>query len=180
MWQLQIEDDTFLQRSSGSRQAGFGKLSSVAHYIHDLASAKILIYHRQLSNNGEAIVYFFKCLSRVLGGHELSWQKEKIILIERLSAIDIFGDYVNKQASYFLSYTSYALACGVKDPKCLEGYGKHKLIRFREPPMIASGDTVQEEKHVEVAENKDTPPRQATEANIDKHTSSQQGRKRVH
>ena len=133
MWQLQIEDDTFLQRSSGSRQAGFGKLSSVTHYIHDLASAKILIYHRQLSNNGEAIVYFFKCLSRVLGGHELLWQKEKIILIERLSAIDIFGDYVNKQASrasYFLSYTSYALACGVNDPKCLEGYGKHKLIRF--------------------------------------------------
>ena len=71
----------------------------MAHYIHDLGSAKILIYHRQLSNNGEAIVYFFKCLSRVLGGHELSWQKEKIILIERLSAIDIFGDYVNKQAS---------------------------------------------------------------------------------
>ena len=110
-------------------------------------------------------------MSRVLGGHELSWQKEKIILIERLSTIDIFGDYVNKQASrasYFLSYTSYALACGVNDPKCLEGYGKHKLIRFREPPMIASCDTIQEEEHVEIAQDKDTPPRQAIEASIDK------------
>ena len=46
--------------------------------------------------------------------------------------------------------------------------------------MIASGDTVQEEKHVEIAENKDTPPRKATKASIDRHsTSSQQGRKRV-
>lgn len=101
---------------------------------------------------------FFKLLSKALGGHAITWQKEKIILIERCSAIDIFGYFENKQcsrAAYFLSYTSYALACGVTNPKCLEGYGKHKLIRYQEPPMITPAETI---------EDKGTTPRQSAEA----------------
>ena len=158
IWQLQIEDDKFLRRSSGSRITRFGKMSSLANYIHDLANAKIIIFHRQLSINGEALVYFFKLLSRALGGHAITWQKEKIILIERCSAINIFGYFPNKQcsrAAYFLSYTSYALACGVTNPKYLEDYGKHKLIRYREPPMITPAQTI---------EDKGTTPGQSVEA----------------
>ena len=44
----------------------------------------------------------------------------------------------------------------------------HKVSRATHDCI--GGDTVQEEKHVEVAENKDTPPRQAPEASIDKQT----------
>ena len=123
--------------------------------------AKIIIYHRQLSINGEALVFFFKLLTRALGGHAITWQKEKIILIERCSAINIFGYFANKQcsrAAYFLSYTSYALACGVTNPKCLEDYGKHKLIRYREPPMIKLAETI---------EDKGTTPRQSAEASTE-------------
>ena len=42
------------------------------------------------------------------------------------------------------------------------------LVRFQEPPMIASGNTIQEEEHVEIAEDKDTLPKQISEASIDK------------
>ena len=165
-------------------------MSILTHYIHDLANAKIIIFHRQLSINGEAIVYFFKLMTRALGGHAITWQKEKIILIERCFAINIFGYFLNKQcsrAAYFLSYTSYALACGVTNPKYLEDYGKHKLIRYREPPMITSAETIEDkctnpgqsaeaitqEQEVETqpAEETTTFPRQTRDATIAKEST---------
>ena len=138
---MDIEDESFLSRSKGSRVAGLGKMSSFAHFIADLCSAKLLIYHGTLSNNGEAILLFFKCMSEALGGHSLAWSAEKVILIEKRSAFHIFGYYSGKmcsRAGYFLSYTAYALAAGVKDPLMLEPYGKHKLIRYREPALLGS------------------------------------------
>ena len=93
-----------------------------------------------MSNNGEAIL-FFKCTSEALGGHSLAWSTDKVILIEKRYAFHIFGYYSGKmcsRAGYFLSYTAYALAAGVKDPSMLEPYGKHKLIRNREPALLGS------------------------------------------
>ena len=75
---------------------------------------------------------------RGLGGHSLAWSVEKVILIEKRSAFHIFGYYSGKmcsRAGYFLSYTAYVLATGVKDPL---SYGKHKLIRNREPALLGS------------------------------------------
>ena len=75
------------------------------------------------------------------GGHSLAWSAEKVILIEKRSALHIFGYYSGKmcsRAGYFLSYTAYALAAGVKDPLMLEPYGKHRLIRNREPAPLGS------------------------------------------
>ena len=130
--QLDIEDETFLSRSKGSRVAGLGKLSSLSHFIANLCNAKLLIYHGTMSNNGKAIILFFKCLSEALGGHSLAWSIDKVILIEKRYALHIFGYYSEKQCSragYFLSYTPYALTASVKDPLRLEPYGKHKLIQ---------------------------------------------------
>ena len=45
-----------------------GKMSSFAHFITDLCFAKLLIYHGTLSNNGEAMLLFFKCMLGALGG----------------------------------------------------------------------------------------------------------------
>ena len=42
------------------------------------------------------------------------------------------------RAGYFLSYTAYVLAAGVKDPLMLKPYGKHKPIRNREPAILGS------------------------------------------
>ena len=130
--QLDIEDESFLLRSKGSRVVGLGKLSSLAHFIADLCYAKLLIYHGTMSNNREVIFLFFKCMSEDLGGHSLAWSVDKVILIEKRSAFHIFGYYSKKMCSrvgYFLSYTAYAFAAGVKDPLMLEPYVKHKLIR---------------------------------------------------
>ena len=86
---------------------------------------------KKMSNNGEAILLFFKCMSEALGGHSLAWSVDKVILIEKRSAFHIFCYYFRKMCSrarYFLSYTTYVLAASVKDPLMLEPYGKHKLI----------------------------------------------------
>lgn len=109
-----------------------------------------MIFHRSLSTNGEATVFFFKSLSKALGGHPFSFQAEKVILLEKHSALYIFGYYSGKQCSrvgYFLSYTAYALSCGeFLDPLRLEGYGKHKLIRDRKPSLVALPDRIEEEQ----------------------------------
>ena len=139
--QLDIEDESFLSRSKGNRVAGLGKMSSLAHFIADLCSAKLLICYGTLSNNGEVILLFFKCMSEALGGHSLAWSADKVILIEKRFAFHIFCYYSGKmcsRAAYFLSYTAYVLATGVKDPLILEPYGKHKLIRNREPAILGS------------------------------------------
>ena len=44
--------------------------------------------------------------------------------------------------------------------------------------MIASGDTIQEEEHVEIAEDKDTPPRQAVDIKPTRKKKSQSRSKR--
>ena len=94
--QLDIEDESFLSRTKGSRVASLGKLSSLAHFIADLRYAKLLIYHGTMSNNGEAILLFFKCMSEALGGNSLAWSADKVILIEKRSAFHIFCYYFEK------------------------------------------------------------------------------------
>ena len=64
-------------------------MSSLAHFIADLCSTKLLIYHGTLSNNGEDILLFFKCMSEALGGHSLAGSTDKVILIEKRSAYHI-------------------------------------------------------------------------------------------
>ena len=62
-----------------------------------------------MSDNGEAIILFFKCMSEALGGHSLAWSADKVILIEKRYAYHIFGYYSEKMCSrvgYFLSYGS--------------------------------------------------------------------------
>ena len=59
----------------------------------------------------------------------------KIILVEKNMAMDVFGfapGHPSCRAGYFLSYTAYALALGVEDPKLLTGYGKNYMLAHRE------------------------------------------------
>ena len=90
---MDIEDEIFVLRSKGSRVVGLVKPSSLSHFIIDLSNAKMLIYHGSMSNNGEAIILFFRCMSEALGGHSLSWHVNKVILIEKRFALYIFGYY---------------------------------------------------------------------------------------
>ena len=113
-------------------------MSGLAFYIKDLAKAKILIFHKLLGNDGEAALVFFKGLSMALDGYSLTTTAEKVILVEKRTAMYVFGYFPGKQcsrAAYFLAYTVYALACNVNSVDLLEAYGKHYLLRFREPDL---------------------------------------------
>ena len=97
-----------------------------------------------MSNNGEAIIHFFKCMSEAL---LLAWSANKVILIEKRFAFQsyYFGKMCSR-AGYFLSYIAYALAAtGVKDPLRLGPYCKHKLIQNRELSLL--GSLEQERSH---------------------------------
>ena len=50
-------------------------------------------------------------------------------------AVDIFGfapGHPSCRAGYFLSYTAYALALGIENPKLLTDYGKNYMLTHRE------------------------------------------------
>ena len=59
----------------------------------------------------------------------------RIILVENNMARDIFGfapGHPSCRAGYFLSYTAYALALGIENPKLLTEYGKNYMLTHRE------------------------------------------------
>ena len=66
-----------------------------------------------MSNNGEANLLFSKSMSKALGGHTLSWNGDKVILIEKKYALYTFGYSFKKlysRAGYFLSYIAYGFS----------------------------------------------------------------------
>ena len=58
-----------------------------------------------------------------------------IILVDKRIVLDVFGTaakFLSACLGYFLSYTAYALALGITDPKELTPYGKNYMLRHRE------------------------------------------------
>ena len=135
--QLYVEIDEFLGRRGGfrKRRGGSNMDSSLMNYIKALPKSGIYIIHAKYSDDAYLKILAFKTLSKFLGGYHMKNSVNKIILLEKNMTMDIFGlapGHPSCRAGYFLSYTAYALALGVEDPKLLTGYGKNYMLTHRE------------------------------------------------
>ena len=132
-----VEIDEFLGRHDGfrKRREAIKLDSSLMNYIKAFPKSGMHIIHAKYSNDAYMKILAFKALSRFLGGYHIKNSVNKIILLEKKMAIDIFGfapGHTSCRAGYFLSYTAYALALGIEDPKLLTGYGKNYMLTHRE------------------------------------------------
>ena len=135
--QLYVEIDDFLGRRGGFRKKrGATNLdSSLENYIKVLPKSRMHIIHAKYSNDVYLKILTFKTLSKFLGGYQIRNSVNRIILVEKSMAVDIFGfspGHPSCRAGYFLSYTAYALALGIENPKLLTDYGKNYMLTHRE------------------------------------------------
>ena len=138
--QLVVFDDNFVKRGKGSRIPGLGKDSALGEYMKYLKFPQVIIYHNKFSPNCAVFPLFaMKTLSRYLGGNSVRYNADKVILVEKDLAIEIFGQGPGVYAlrsKYYLTYTGLALTAGIRDPALLDDYGKKELLCFgREGPM---------------------------------------------
>ncbi|MCO5607926.1 hypothetical protein L7F22_062128 [Adiantum nelumboides] len=88
----------------------------------------IIICHKEYSeDNAKFSLFAMKVITRLRGGHPLSLNAERVILIEKQFALRVFGIGYGCQAlraPYFMSYIAQALATGVEDPESLDPYKK--------------------------------------------------------
>ena len=128
--------DEFLDRRGGKRKRlGLGKDVALGFYLNNFPKEGIIIIHTKYSNNAYVPITTFKPLSRFLGGYTIPTSVNRIILVEKRIALDVFGtivEFMSARARYFLSYIAYALALGIIDPKELTPYGKNYMLKHRE------------------------------------------------
>ena len=135
--QLYVEIDNFLGRRDGfrKRRGAINLNSSLENYMKVLPKTRMHIIHAKYSNDAYLKILTFKTLSKFLGGYHMRSCVNRIILVEKNMAIDIFGfapGHPSCRAGYFLSYTAYALALGIENPKLLTDYGKNYMLTHRE------------------------------------------------
>lgn len=108
--------------------------------MKDLAKASIIVFHNTLSREGKVGMFVFKTLSCFLGGTVVSKNYSKVILIDKMKALDIFGylpGYTGCRQSFFYTYTAAALSAGISNVEELEDYGKQQLLHFRgQKPLL--------------------------------------------
>ena len=136
------EYDEFLNRH---KRDFHGRDSALKHYIKSLSKSKILIYHNNLSEEGTLATFFFKTMSRFLGGAVIPGSYEKVILVEKIIALSVFGYQPTISCSrrgYFLAYTAFALALGIENvEELLTGpYGKNRLLRHKGKTVLLLKD----------------------------------------
>ena len=135
--QLYVEIDEFLGRRSGLRKRR-GSLtldSALMNYVKEFPKSGMYIIHAKYSNDAYMKILTFKTLSRYLGGYPMKNSVNRVILLEKNMAMDIFGfapGHTSCRAGYFLSYTAYALALGIQDPNLLTPYGRNYMVAHRE------------------------------------------------
>ena len=136
------EYDEFLNRH---KRDFHGRDSALKHYIKSLSKSKILIYHNNLSEEGTPATFLFKTMSRFLGGAVIPGSYEKVILVEKITALTVFGYQPTISCSrrgYFLAYTAFALALGIENvEELLTGpYDKNRLLRHKGKTVLLLKD----------------------------------------
>ncbi|MCO5563276.1 hypothetical protein L7F22_016914 [Adiantum nelumboides] len=131
-----LYDDSFLRRAGGSRQGLLtgvqGKDAALSHYIKRFNHKKIIIYHKDYSEDNAK--FPLEVITRLWGGHPLPLNTERLILIEKQFSLCVFGIGYGCQAlraPHFMSYTAQAVVAGVEDPKSLDPYSKRLFLRKR-------------------------------------------------
>ena len=64
-----------------------GRDSALKHYIKALSKSKVLIYHKNYSEEGTLVTFFFKTMSRFLSGGVIPSSYEKVILVRENSLL---------------------------------------------------------------------------------------------
>ncbi|KAI5058770.1 hypothetical protein GOP47_0026940 [Adiantum capillus-veneris] len=87
-----VYEDSFLRRAGGSRQGLVigvqGKDAALSHYIGHFNHKKIIIYHKEYSeDNAKFPLFAMKVITRLCGGHLLPLNAERLILIEKQFAL---------------------------------------------------------------------------------------------
>ena len=101
------------------------------NYLSSFPRTGMHILHGVYSNDAYLKILAFKTLSKFLGGYQIPSSVNRVILLEKYMALDIFGfapGHASCRAGYFLSYTAYALALGIKEPKLRTGYGGQYML----------------------------------------------------
>ena len=127
-------EDDFLLRAGGSRISGRAKDAALTHYIWHLKYPEFICLHHKFSRPSILFtMYTIKVLSRYLGGYTIRMNADKVMLVEKQVALDIFGQSPGVYAMrsrYYLAYAAYGLSCGIRDANELPDYGKRQLLCF--------------------------------------------------
>ncbi len=111
--------DDFLKREGRTRSITMVKDAALKYYISQLGNRNLVIYHMKLSCNGYMPVFTFKTLTRYLGSYYVQASAGKIILLEKKTAVDVYGYAHAMQGSLaagsYLTFTGLALSIGQKD-----------------------------------------------------------------
>ena len=90
------------------------------NYLSNFPKFGMHIIHGVYSCDAYLKILAFKTLSKFLGGYQIPPTVNRIILLEKYMALDIFGfapAHASCRVGYFLNYTAYALALGIEDSK---------------------------------------------------------------
>ena len=105
---MEVEDiDGFLARAKGSRPEALGKSQGLFHYIGKINKDIIAIYHIKFTKNSHLPFLAFKALSKFVGSRPIGKGADKIVLIEKLEAIRIFGYMPGLNASRAASFATH-------------------------------------------------------------------------
>ena len=92
------------------------------------------VIHAVYSEDAEIPLFALKVLSRIIGYSPIHYNANKIVLLERTTAIRIYGyapGFNISSSGYFLCYSGYLLADGKTNVKTIEGYSRKKFLRYR-------------------------------------------------
>ena len=97
--------------SSKAKNEAIKKDTALARYLPSLDKEVLIVFHAS-SKNVELDLFTLKVLSRFMGFSSIQANANKVILLERTVALQIFGyapTFNTLRSSYFLCYSSYAL-----------------------------------------------------------------------
>ena len=128
-----LDPDGFLSRgTSDHRRVGLN--ASLAHYASFIDKEIFVVFHIKYSNDASIPILALKAHSRYTGYSFIPNNVTRIMLIEKTTAIRIFGyspSFWPSRARYFLCYSAYALGHGMKSVESLQGYTHKKLLCYR-------------------------------------------------
>ena len=87
--------------------------TTLAHYLPSLDKEVFIVFHTSFSKNADIALFTLKVISRFMGFSSIQANANKVMLLERTTALRIFGyglGFNTLRASYFLCYYSHALA----------------------------------------------------------------------
>lgn len=125
--------NSFLSRGTSDRRR-VGLDASLAHYSSFIDKEIFVVFHNKYFDDASIPILALKALSRYTAYSSIPNNVTRIMLIDKIAAIRIFGygpSFWPSRAGYFLCYSAYALGHGMKSVESLQGYTRKKFLRYR-------------------------------------------------